>query len=83
MGDGLRKVAKACGGLTAVRHDGLTVHYDADGNNADNGHEWVMFHGHLTCRRCAICRRADGKNKPCRGQVRITLRDAEASDDKA
>ncbi len=32
MGDGLRRVAKACGGLTATSGGGVTVRYDAEGN---------------------------------------------------
>lgn len=36
MGDGLRRVARLCGGITA-KSGGRTVRYDADGNAADAG----------------------------------------------
>ena len=30
------------------------------------------------CRNCGIVRRKDGQNKPCRGKVRVELRDSDA-----
>lgn len=47
---------------------------------ADATHEWQPFmDGLLACKLCGIVRRRDGKNKPCRGRVRVALR-AEAAD---
>ena len=31
MGEGLKRVAKQCGGIKAVERDGTTIVYDADG----------------------------------------------------
>jgi hypothetical protein len=33
------------------------------------GADWII------CSRCGIIRRRDGQNKPCRGRVRVELRD--------
>ena len=45
----------------------------------EDGHIWIkhrMFKdkGWITCKKCGIIKKKDGKNKPCRGQVRITTR---------
>lgn len=39
-------------------------------------HYWMMFNNLPCCAHCGIVRRRDGKNKPCRGKVRVELRDA-------
>lgn len=40
-------------------------------------HDWFVpgFIKYECCRLCGIIRRRDGKNKPCRGPVRLGLRD--------
>lgn len=40
-------------------------------------HDWFVpkFIGYECCRKCGIVRRADDKNKPCRGRVTLSLRD--------
>ena len=40
-------------------------------------HDWFTpkFIGYPCCRKCGIVKRADGKNKPCRGRVVLSLRD--------
>lgn len=40
-----------------------------------NGHKWIRFDKLVCCRDCGIVRRADDNNKPCRGKVKVTLRD--------
>jgi len=48
-------------------------------------HEWVWAkhpdasRDYQYCKLCGVCRRADDKNSPCRGKVKITLRDFEPS----
>lgn len=47
---------------------------------ADARHSWyrglVKSHPEWTvCKRCGVVQRADGGNGPCRGEVRVTLRD--------
>jgi len=37
-------------------------------------HSWIQKHGHWVCSKCGFVRRADGKNKPCPGVVKITTR---------
>lgn len=38
--------------------------------------KFIAFPKPLTCcRLCGIIKRADGKNKPCRGPVKVGLRD--------
>jgi hypothetical protein len=32
MGEGLKRVAKQCGGIKSVERDGTVHHFDADGN---------------------------------------------------
>jgi hypothetical protein len=41
-----------------------------------NGHDWFRpdFVSYDCCRNCGIVRRMDGQNKPCRGQIGISLR---------
>lgn len=39
-------------------------------------HLWFEWHGMTCCKLCGIVKRADGKNKPCKGEVKITLRRA-------
>lgn len=41
-----------------------------------NGHRWFHFGGFptLSCRDCGMTRRADDKNSPCCGKVRVELR---------
>lgn len=44
-------------------------------------HEWKEIDGHPACVRCGVVRRADGKNKPCRGKLpSITVRTGIAMD---
>lgn len=40
-----------------------------------NGHHWVERFNLVCCRDCGIVRRADDRNKPCRGKVRVELRE--------
>lgn len=51
-----------------------------DGAEVDIGklHEWFVpeFIGYECCRKCGIVRRRDDKNNPCRGKVRVTLRES-------
>ena len=37
-------------------------------------HSWIKKYGHWVCSKCGFVRRADGKNKPCPGVVKITTR---------
>lgn len=38
-------------------------------------HEWIEWmNGVVACKLCGFVRRRDGKNKPCRGAVRVALR---------
>lgn len=41
-----------------------------------NGHKWFFFSDDkfMSCRVCGMIRRADDKNSPCRGKVRLDLR---------
>ena len=39
-----------------------------------SAHDWHLRFGLTCCKACGIVRRADGKNKPCPGPVRIGLR---------
>lgn len=39
-------------------------------------HEWFEWRGMTCCKKCGIVKRRDGKNKPCKGVVRVTLRRA-------
>lgn len=43
----------------------------------EDAHDWFVpeFIGYECCRKCGIVRRADDKNKPCKGVVRVALRD--------
>lgn len=43
----------------------------------DETHDWFVpdFIGYECCRRCGIVRRCDRKNRPCRGVVKLALRD--------
>ncbi len=34
-------------------------------------HEWWIWHGMECCKLCGIVKRADGKNRPCKGIVRV------------
>lgn len=38
-------------------------------------HHWFKRFGLTCCKHCGIVRRADGLNKPCRGKVRVELRE--------
>lgn len=42
-------------------------------------HDWHDYKGLTCCRVCGIVQRRDGQNKPCRGRVKISLRDSPAS----
>lgn len=41
---------------------------------AGGGHDWHERFGLTCCLKCGVVRRADGKNKPCPGIVRVGLR---------
>lgn len=43
-----------------------------------NGHPWIRAFGMTCCRDCGMVRRADDKNKPCRGVVRVGPREEPA-----
>ena len=48
-----------------------------------SGHLWFQakFLGYESCKNCGIIRRADGKNSPCKGVVKVVLRcDGHTSD---
>lgn len=47
----------------------------------DGEHDWFVPDAinYTCCRKCGIVRRTDGKNKPCRGHVAISLRDEETT----
>lgn len=36
-----------------------------------NGHHWIKWRHFVCCRDCGFIRRADDKNKPCRGVVTV------------
>ena len=38
-------------------------------------HTWATLNGMTFCRACTVVLRADGKNKPCRGRVGLSLRE--------
>lgn len=41
-------------------------------------HNWFVhpkFAPLVTCKHCGIVKRQDGKNSPCKGKVRVVLRD--------
>lgn len=38
-------------------------------------HDWREYRGYLTCFKCGVIKRKDGKNNPCKGVVRVTLRE--------
>jgi hypothetical protein len=52
-----------------------------------NGHRWTddwtdsieSLKGRHICVDCGFLRRADDKNKPCKGKVKVELRDGQAS----
>lgn len=41
---------------------------------ATEEHVWWIYRDVECCRVCGACKRADGKNPPCQGPVRIELR---------
>lgn len=40
-----------------------------------NGHRWMLYDNIPCCKICGIVRRADDKNKACKGPTAIRLRD--------
>lgn len=38
-------------------------------------HEWIFSGQWTVCKKCGIVKRADDKNRPCQGIVRIGLRE--------
>lgn len=40
-----------------------------------NGHHWIERFNLVCCRDCGFVRRADDKNKPCKGVVKVGLRE--------
>ena len=47
---------------------------------APGKHDWWVWRGMTCCKKCGIIRRRDGKNKACRGVVKVALREREAID---
>ncbi len=47
--------------------------------DAAPAHEWFQFSNLVACRACGVVRRADDKNSPCKGPVRVALRDTDAA----
>jgi hypothetical protein len=38
-------------------------------------HDWFQYMDHMVCcRQCGMVRCRDGKNKPCKGAAKVTLR---------
>jgi len=79
-----------------LRNDGWDQYRDEAGNPAfdgydkpdsqpeDGGHDWFQFKGMTCCKLCGIIQRADGKNKPCPGIVKVGPReDSQPEDWKA
>lgn len=58
---------------TAKQSERLTEARNAAG---DATHEWFLWHGLESCKKCGIVRRADRLHKPCKGVVRVELRAA-------
>lgn len=58
-----------------------TASQNMDGADVDVGklHDWFTpeFLTFECCRKCGFIRRRDGKNKPCRGVVRVGPRGSE------
>lgn len=54
--------------------DGAEAVSQVLGVATSNGHHWIERFNLVCCRDCGIVRRADDKNKPCRGVVRVGLR---------
>lgn len=48
---------------------------------SDYSHRWHARLGLECCSECGIVRRADDKNGPCRGPIRVTLREEKAQSD--
>jgi hypothetical protein len=46
--------------------------------DGDATHKWWIWHGMECCELCGIVRRADRKNNPCRGRVRVVLKEEES-----
>lgn len=51
----------------------------APATDAAPAHEWFQFSNLVACRACGVVRRADDKNSPCKGPVRVALRDTNAA----
>lgn len=43
-------------------------------------HKWMPFKQWMACSTCGIIQRADKKNKPCKGVVKITTREEDQND---
>lgn len=44
-----------------------------------DGHDWTKRDQWTVCKKCGIIKRKDGKNKQCRGIVKITTRTTKAA----
>lgn len=47
-------------------------------NSGDSTHPWAERYGMEVCGDCGIVRRRDRLNGPCRGKVKVALRDEES-----
>lgn len=43
-------------------------------NSRYTGHKWVKKDDYFYCQECGVVLREDGKNSPCKGKVKISLR---------
>jgi hypothetical protein len=41
-------------------------------------HEWIKRSNLIVCKKCMIVKRADGKNAPCKGSAKLSLRGNDA-----
>lgn len=46
---------------------------------SDNGHIWIERFNLICCQNCGLVRRADGTSNPCKGRVKLALRDSDAA----
>mgnify|MGYP001592762384 CR=1 FL=1 len=57
----------------------MDTEHKAAEQTGDETHDWFtpIQMGYECCRQCGIIRRADHKNRPCRGWIGVTLRDGD------
>jgi len=53
----------------------ITIRADTPRETVED-HDWFSRFGLVVCKRCGLVQRADGKNRPCPGPVRVALRSA-------